>query len=396
VRLVRLLTLAPGRPAAARLHAAEVDGVRPGGHVYAPLAADLLAHLGRLPAGGAADVRAGPDWRDRAFREQPGNTAVVAGRADLAPGLVLDAVRAGLHVLADGPWANSPADLPYLAHVAREAELRELVVWPLDPLRHDPAVRLLAELVADPDAFGGFHPGTPDDPGLALDLTRRLDPGQPAWAFDPVAGGGAFAAALPLADLAVRLAVPDRVPDPARDLGPADALTWPTVIDRPRFAELTGLPDFPPGLAGAVQGGTLTYPANVTLTATVNGLAVRIGVQTDPDPGPGDAVEVVARGRRATLTARPGEIDAVPADREGGLFAALARRCQVLQARFPGLSVLDLGGRYRLPVPPAADPFARLLAEFVRHFRNPAQVPPAEPAATRVAQHLIRGAGVRE
>ena len=93
------MTLAPGHFHAALVHKQMVPGVHPRVHVYAPLDADLLAHLDRVAAFNARaddptawelDVRAGGDYLGRFLREQPGNTVVIAGRnrpkIDLHPG----------------------------------------------------------------------------------------------------------------------------------------------------------------------------------------------------------------------------------------------------------------------------------------------------------------------
>ena len=395
MRPLRLLTLAPAHPDAARLHARPVDGVHPRCHVYAPLGADLLAHLQQLAgydAGWAADVRAGDDWLERGLREQPGNAAVVTGPADQKLGRLLACVRAGLHVLADGPWATTAADLPRLADLYREADLRELVVWPLAAGRHDPAVQLLLATAADPDVTGDLLPGSADDPAVLVDLTRPAP--RAAWAFHPAAGGDALLAAGPLADLALRLVLPHRPPDAARDVTGVDGTGWPGLLDRHQFAAVTGSADFPPELLPQVSRGTLAYPANGTATAVLAGVAVRLSVLTDTDPSAADQLlEVVVRGQRARLTARggagPGELVVEPTTAAGPVYAALGRRCQVLQDRFPGLSVLDQGGRFRLAVPAAGDGgFAALLGEFVRHFRSPRQVPAWERAAAVAAAHL--------
>lgn len=406
MRLLRLQTFAPDHPAAALIQGRMTDGVHPRCHVYAPLGAGLLAHLDRLaasnarpaaPTAWAVDARAGAGWLERGLREQPGNAAVVTGPAVGKLGRMRACVEAGLHVLADAPWVADPAALSGLDELFHQAELRELVVWPLMPERHDPAMGLLRELAADPDVFGGFLAGTADDPTVLLDATRHLAEA-PAWGFDPAAAGDALAAAGPLADLALRLLVPDRPPDPARDLGAVDGTGWPGLIDRDRFAAVTGLADFPPALAARAGGGTLAFPANGTATFTLNGVAVRLSVLTECDPAPGgDTLEAVAKGARATLAARggagPGELTVTPqAAHAAAVFPALIRRCQALQDRFPGLSVQDLGGRFRLGLPAGGDPYAAVLAEFVRHFRSPRQVPAWERAAAVAGHHLTTAA----
>ena len=86
---IRLMTLAPGHFHAALVQKHTLPGVHRRCHVYAPLDADLVAHLDRLaafntraerPTAWDVDVRTGEDYLDRFQREQPGNTVVLSGR----------------------------------------------------------------------------------------------------------------------------------------------------------------------------------------------------------------------------------------------------------------------------------------------------------------------------
>src|SRR3954453_7288217 len=86
---IRLMTIAPGHFHAALVQKRMLPGVHRRCHVYAPLDADLVAHLDRLagfntrpndPTAWEVDVRTGADYLDRFQREQPGNTVVLSGR----------------------------------------------------------------------------------------------------------------------------------------------------------------------------------------------------------------------------------------------------------------------------------------------------------------------------
>lgn len=415
MRPLRLLTLDPGHPDAARLQARAVQNVHLRCHVYAPLGAGLLSHLDHLmafntrrvdPTYWTTDVRAGNDWLDRALREQPGNVAVLAGRSDQTLDRMLACVQAGLHVLAAGPWAITPADLPRLAELYREAELRELVVWPLAVELYNPAVKLLLELAANPDVCGNLVPGCPDNPTVVIEATRPLRmtvAGRsvpcPAWMFNPAQAGDALAASGPLVDLALRLVLPTRPPDPNRDVAGIDATSWPGLLDRQQFAVATGLTDFPPELATQVHDDTLTYPANGTASFTLAQVAVRLSVMTDPESpaGSADTLDVTVRGSQATASScskdGSGDVTIVPTTTAGPVYTALVRHCQSLQTKFPGLSVQDVGGRFRLTVPPTNDiRHATLLTEFARYFHSPRQVPIWEKAAPQTIAHITTAA----
>src|ERR687885_179634 len=118
---VRLITLAPGHFHAALVQKEMYPGVARRAHVYAPLGADLLAHLGRVagfnarkdnPTAWELEVHAGPDFLRRLLQERPGNVVVLAGRNRVKIDYILAALGAGLNVLADKPWVIDAADLP--------------------------------------------------------------------------------------------------------------------------------------------------------------------------------------------------------------------------------------------------------------------------------------------
>src|SRR5262245_13369507 len=86
---VRLMTYAPGHFHAALVQKEMYPGVSPRVHVYAPLDADLLAHLGRVAAFNARtasptawemEVHTGADPLGRMLAERPGNVVVLSGR----------------------------------------------------------------------------------------------------------------------------------------------------------------------------------------------------------------------------------------------------------------------------------------------------------------------------
>ena len=110
---VRLMTLDPGHFHAALVQKEMYPGVARQAHVYAPLGADLVAHLQRVagfnarrdnPTRWDLEIHAGPDALRRMLRERSGNLVVLSGRNRGKIDRILAAVEAGLNVLADKPW----------------------------------------------------------------------------------------------------------------------------------------------------------------------------------------------------------------------------------------------------------------------------------------------------
>src|SRR5205085_7425888 len=86
---VRLMTYNPGHFHAALVQKEMIPGVAPRVDVYAPLGADLSAHLLRLasfndratnPTSWEVEVHASNDALGRMLRERPGNVVVLSGR----------------------------------------------------------------------------------------------------------------------------------------------------------------------------------------------------------------------------------------------------------------------------------------------------------------------------
>src|SRR4051812_11189259 len=134
---VRLVTLSPGHFHAALIQKEMLPGIAPQAHVYAPLDADLVAHVQRIasfntresePTQWSLEVHAGDEWPERFLRERPGTVAVLSGRNRQKIDLMRMAVEAGMHVLADKPWVIEPDDLPRLREIVERAAKSNLLL----------------------------------------------------------------------------------------------------------------------------------------------------------------------------------------------------------------------------------------------------------------------------
>src|SRR4029079_16675220 len=170
---VKLMTLDPGHFHAALVQKQMYPGVHKRVHVYAPLGADLIAHLTRVagfnnraenPTDWELDVHAGPDHRDRLLREKPGNVVVLSGRNRAKIDHIQAAVNAGLNVLADKPWVIDSEDLPKLDAVLERAEKKKLVAYDIMTERYEITSVLQRELVNDEGVFGTPVPGSAEEP----------------------------------------------------------------------------------------------------------------------------------------------------------------------------------------------------------------------------------------
>jgi predicted dehydrogenase len=305
----RLAILAPGHFHAAlalrEAHRRLDNTVR----VYAPAGAELEAFLAlvegfnarpRQPTRWRPVVHRGPDWLERALAERTADIAVLAGRNDGKMALIERLHGAGLHVLADKPMLIDGADLPRLeAVLARPPLVLELMTG-----RHEPGNRALNRLVRSHEVFGGFETSG-RQAAISLASTHhlyKLVDGRPLmrppWFFDvAVQGEGMMDVTTHLVDAVQGLAG-------GGALRLLAARQWPTPVPRAVFAQVTGRDDFPPGLAGRVDGGELALLCNAYLRFEAGRVPAEIASLwglAEP-PGSGDIQRAVLRGNRATLT----------------------------------------------------------------------------------------------
>jgi predicted dehydrogenase len=405
---IRLMTLAPGHFHAALVQKRTAHGVHRRAYVYAPLDADLVAHLDRLAAFNARpddpthweiDVRAGANYLDRFLREQPGNTVVLSGRNRPKIDLMRLAVGNNLHVLADKPWVVEHGDFPKLEHLLAEAEAREVLVWDVMTERHGAAARLQRALVRDPAVFGEWQAGTPAAPALELESAHHLKKAvggrplvRPWWWFDPAVSGEAMAdVGTHLADLALWLAAPEVAVDYRRDVAVLDADRWPCVLSPDQFRDLTGLAAYPPELAPRVVEGQLYYAGNNVVTFALRGVHVKLTTRWEYESGGGaDTHEAVARGRAATVAVRQSQnhapdltVTATDPQDHARLLTAVQMRYRDVADDFPGVIIEDRKADIRVVVPDELltgheSHFGLVLDEFARYFQSPRSVPPWE------------------
>ena len=408
MKSIRLMTLAPGHFHAALVQKRMAHGVHHRAYVYAPLDADLVAHLDRLAAFNARpddptrwelDLRTGANYLERFVREQPGNTVVLSGKNRAKIDLMQLAVANNLHVLADKPWVIEHSDLPKLERVLADADAREVLVWDVMTERHEATTRLQRAFVNDPDIFGGWQAGSPSSPGLVLESVHHLKKlvagrplHRPAWWFDAAVSGEAMAdVGTHLADLAVWFLAHDRAVDYRRDVAVLDADRWPCVLSPDQFRDLTGLPAYPPELAPRVVEGQLYFAGNNTVTFALGGVHVKLTTRWECEPGGGeDLHEAVARGRNATVAVQqqpghPPTLTATATDprNHAQLVKAIQMKYRDLAGDYPGVIIVDRQKDVRVDIPEELrtgheSHFAEVLDEFARYFRSPRAVPPWE------------------
>jgi predicted dehydrogenase len=422
---VHLITYDPGHFHAALVQKEMYPGVSPRVHVYAPLGPDLMAHLGRIaafngrkdsPTRWELEVHAGADSLKRMLVERPGNVVVISGRNRGKIDVILAALEAGLHVLADKPWVIAVEDLPKLKAALYLAGSSRLAALDIMTERHEVTTQLQRELIQDREVFGDVAPGTAERPGVVMESEHFLlktVAGQPlrrpAWFFDVEQQGEG------LSDVGTHLV--DLVPwvlFPGQGIGVDEvqvlrARRVPTTLSRADFHKVTGEPDFPDFLEPSVVSSHLLYHCNTAVSYAVRGVHVWLNVSWSFEAPPGTGDRHLARfsGTRASIEVRQGpaehfrpEVYVVP--RPGQALAALAAvrdRLETVGSRYPGVGVTEVDGQLRLEVPDILRSgheahFAAVTRQFLGYREDPATLPAWE-RANMLAKYHVTTHGVR-
>jgi predicted dehydrogenase len=405
---IRFMTVDPGHFHAALVQKEMYPGVASTVDVYAPLGADLLAHLGRVssfnnrperPTSWQLEVHTGSDFLDRMLREKPGNAVVISGRNRGKIERIARSADAGLHVLADKPWILRSADLPQLESVLATADEKGLVTYDIMTERYEVTSMLQRDLVNDPAVFGKIENGAADQPAVYMESVHHLmktvagAPNiRPAWFFDTdEQGEGLNDIGTHLVDLVQWTLFPDQAVDYRKDIRVLSAQRWPTMIPEGDFKRVTGTAGFPDALRGKVRDGSLEYFCNTLVTYAVRGVHTTLNVIWDWEapPGAGDTHYAVYRGTRSRVEVRQGkaerfrpELYVVPnsAENKAALLAAVRSRLEAVRTTYPGVSVEDRGRELHISIADALrvsheEHFAQVTQRFLSFVRNRRDLP---------------------
>jgi predicted dehydrogenase len=418
---VRLMTLDPGHFHAALIQKEMYPGVDPTVHVFAPVGADLLLHLGRVtafnqraerPTSWRLEVHAGPDYLERMLRDKPGNVVVISGRNRGKIDRILASIEAGLNVLADKPWLISAADFPKLEKVMALAEQKRLVAYDVMTERSEITTILQRELARDPQVAGTVGPGSEREPAVEMESTHnilKLVAGapnlRPAWFFDTGEQGEALAdVATHLVDLVPWLLFPEQPIDYKSELKLTSARHWPTALSSDELKRVTGLKELPAELTSRMKDGRLDYFANGEASYVVRGVQARVKAtwSYEPPAGAGDTHTALVRGSLAHLEVLQGAeqkwqpelyVTANQPQDAAKLAAALERRLAELAKARPGLAVAVEGQRLRVVIPERyrvghEAHFAEVTERFLAYLKAPASMPKWE-SANQLAKYRI-------
>lgn len=423
---IRFVTLNPGHFHAALVQKEMIEQVACRTHVYAPLGADLLAHLGRIagfngrgqnPTTWELELHASADYLERLQRERPGNVVVLAGRNATKIDAILTSLQAGMNVLADKPWILVPENLPKLQQAMELAERHGLIAHDIMTERYEITSILQRELIQDEATFGTIIAGSPDDPGVFMESVhylKKLVAGvplrRPAWFFDIHQQGEALSdVGTHLVDLAAWQLYPNQAIDAERDVCLMTAQRWPTVLEKSDFQQITGETDYPSYLHSALHHEELHYFCNTQVNYTLDGVHVKLKVLWDVESatGGGDTHLAVYRGTLSRIEIRQGRAEKYQPElliipnrtmEYPMVRRALDHKVHTLQADYPGIGVLDEGTHFRLAIPQQyrvghEAHFGQVTRQFVRYLRGQDSLPAWEKP-NMLAKYFVTTHGV--
>jgi predicted dehydrogenase len=363
---VRLITLDPGHFHAALVQKTPYPGVSDDVYVYSPGGADLEEHLKKIkgyntradnPTRWTETVYTGPDFLDRMLSEKKGNVMVTAGNNGKKTEYILQALGAGINVLADKPMAINTSGFETLKECFKVAEQNGLLLYDIMTERFEITTILQKEFSMIPAVFGEQQNGTSDDPGIVKESVHhffKVVSGapviRPAWFFDVnQQGEGLVDVTTHLVDLVQWECFPEQIIDYRTDIEMIAARRWTTSISPEQFREATGLDRFPDYLKNDVADDTLRVYSNGDIHYRIRGVNAKVSViwnYTYPEGG-GDTHYSIMKGSRSHLIIEQGKaqnykpalfIKHVGADLEG-FEQELSRSLPVIAARYAGVSL---------------------------------------------------------
>ncbi|MCI0339046.1 MAG: oxidoreductase [Acidobacteria bacterium] len=410
---VKIMTLEPGHFHAALVQKEMYPGVSPKVHVYAPLGFDLTEHLNRIarfnlradkPTKWELEIHTGTDSPERMLREKTGNVVVISGRNRGKIDRVNASVEGGLNVLVDKPWIIKPEDFARLDATLNTAEARNLIAYDIMTERYEITTILQKELIHAPDVFGEITKGSEQDPAVyfesihhILKLVAGAPNIRPAWFFDVTQQGeGVADIGTHLVDLTQWMLFPEQPIEYRKEINVLAASRWPTVMTPDQFKRVTNESKFPDYLTANVKNNKLDYFCNGSMTYALRGVHTKLDIlwNYEAPPGGGDTHVAVFKGSKSRLEIRQGKeenwkpelyVVASNTASKGEVLAALKKKIEALQAKYPGVGVEEKGDRIKVLVPDKYRDgheahFAEVTRRFLEYLRNPKSMPAWEKA----------------
>lgn len=376
---VVFMNLDPGHFHASLVQKKMYDQVDPTVYVFAPDGPEVENYLaaindyntrGEDPTSWVEKVYKGADYLEKMIAQKPGNVMVVSGNNAKKTEYILEAVKAGIYVLADKPMVISPGKFPMLEEAFETAQKNGVLIYDIMTERYEITTRLQKELAHIPSVFGQLETGTAENPAITKESVHHFFKYvsgkalvRPPWFFDvSQQGEGIVDVTTHLVDLIQWEAFPGTTLR-KEDVQILSAGRWTTDLTPEMFMKVTGLSAYPDYLMKDVDGDILKVYSNGEIDYTLKGIHCKVSVTWNfqAPEGTGDTHYSVMRGSLSSLVIRQGAEegykpmlyiepngDADLAGFETDLESAVSE----LTGTYPGLELKKLGeGKWQLRIP---------------------------------------------
>jgi predicted dehydrogenase len=322
----KLITLDPGHFHAALVQKSMYPQVDPTVHVYARKGNDLQMHLDKIKAYNASTtnrtswkevVYEGDDYLSKMLTEKKGNVVVLAGNNQLKTDYILASVKAGYHVFSDKPMVIDGKGFEKLKQAFTIAQKNKVLLYDIMTERYEITTILQRAFSLEPAVFGSLQKGTLADPAVTKESVHHFYKyvsgsvlTRPAWFLDVAQEGeGIVDVTTHLVDLVQWECFPGKILDYKKDIQINKATSWPTVISKKQFTELTKNETVPSYLDKVTDAqGNINVLSNGEINYTIKGIHAKVSVIWNykaPD-GTGDTHYSIMRGTKANLIIRQG------------------------------------------------------------------------------------------
>ena len=323
---VKLITLDPGHFHAALVQKSMYPQVDPTVYVYAKKGNDLNEHLGKIKGYNTAAtapthwkeiVYEGDDYLTKMLEEKKGNVVILAGNNQLKTDYILKSVQSGYNVFSDKPMVINEKGFTQLKEAFATAKKNHVLLYDIMTERYEITTILQRVFSMQPSLFGALEKGTAAEPAVTKESVHHFYKyvsgsvlTRPAWFFDAEQEGeGIVDVTTHLVDLVQWECFPGKIIDYKNDIKLVSAKSWPTLITKDQFTEVTKVPQLPVYLKKYSDAkNNIHVLSNGEINYTIKGVHAKVSVIWNykaPD-GTGDTHYSIMRGTKANLVIRQG------------------------------------------------------------------------------------------
>jgi predicted dehydrogenase len=376
----RLMTVDPGHFHAWLLQKQMIEDVDPTSYVFAPAGPDVQDYLNRVesfntraenPTSWNQVVYTEPDFFEQMIQQKPGNVMAVSGNNAKKTEYINEAIKAGIHVLADKPMAINNENFELLQESFELAKQNDVVLYDIMTERHEITIMTQRALSQVPELFGELEKGSIENPAITKESVHHFSKvvaGQqikrPAWFFDITQqGAGMVDIMTHLVDMIQWECYPDQIIDYKKDIEILRAKSWNTELTPAKFNRVTQLTEYPDFLQkDIINDSILSVNSNGEINYTLKGTHAKTSViwNYEAPEGGKDTHYSIMRGTKANLIISSREEEDFKAtlyvekvgDTPDEAFAAnLEKALSDLSATIPGLTAEPDGERFKINIP---------------------------------------------